>query len=262
MRWKIIDRVLASALALAAIIALFLQLAAIREGQDEFNKRLIADHKLHQQEVALSLWDQWNENLYRYQYVTDDVRRMRKWLSSIPSPHSDVPAAQLESYREWLTLFVRCTRLPTQDAERILATQPDHIRSAFRSALSDQQGDPARADPNLNKPLTLQDVQRIRSSVVSLLNLLEKVSVAYDCEAADRPMLDRAFKEAVATNVWELRPFMDHYRSKDGEDAPQAWDPLYDVIIADKGAWHPSGTAVRQTPQAAIWQDVLQGKYK
>lgn len=243
---------------LVALAGVFFQGCQIREAvrdshaaRDEFKKRLEIDYQQRQLEIALELWDSWNETLYASPQIVDDTRRFQKWAGSIPKRgQSDASNKTVSEYNDWLTLFVLGSKAPSEDMRRALQSPPTHVLRAFSEEASSNEAPSTQNTQRFSE----REIVRIRNNIVVMLNLLEKIAVAYQKEIADRKVLDYAFRQAVVRNTIALKPFLDRYRSPDGEEATQSWQALYDLVLNENAPWRPAGPNATQLPTDAPWR--------
>jgi hypothetical protein len=202
-----------------AAFGFYLQFKAIRESNQAFVDRLEADHRERQLEISLGFWDSW-ENALSQPNVRDDVKKLAKWTAPLSNTGSNMSKNDRDEYDKWLSLFAKGSSTPSSDFEPMLAKIPSSISSCFLSGSTTQ-------------PLTISDVDRIRGSTIRLINVMEKIAVAYKFNIAERKTLDEGFKSSISRRTKELLPFIVKFRDC---ESPGAWLPLTELVTV--GDWN------------------------
>jgi len=182
------------------------------QSQTEFITALEANHKQARREAALRLWDEWVSG------TLDSEKRsillaFLKWLEIERDP---------EVKKQWISFFAQGGRVPREQFKK--ASISKTMQELFLADV---------AEGNNEASLSIQDLERIRTTLVTFLNIMEKVAAAYQYHAVDQEIISAAFKGNIVQTTTELNDLINEFRKSSHSTT---WKILTDLVFEGKWA--------------------------
>jgi hypothetical protein len=199
-------------LAIAAIATLYFQ-------HNEFITTLKADHKQRRFEAALQLWNDWA--------IEFDKKHRRSLLTFLKWVEIEIDT---DVKQEWVSIFVQGGKVS---------------RNSIKNAKTSNTMKELLCLSDVDDNLLVSDIEEMRTNLVSFLNVMEKVAVAYQYHIADQGILNATFKDIIVKFTTDLHVFIKEYRRC---ICAEAWTVLTDLVF--HGEWAPK-TKIKDSSKSA-----------
>jgi hypothetical protein len=180
------------------------------------NNISVASHEQRRNEVALGLWWHWSK-VFNSE-IRDTVNAFEKWLETEKNE---------DSKKRWLSYIADGEKVD-RDVFFLVEKKIEIPQSIHKLTKKCQKPEECNKCPENKKcEISLQDLENVRSSLITCLDLMEKIAVAYHYCIGSKEIIEQCFRSSVKIKTKQLNDFILQVRIK----APTAWIKLTDLVF-------------------------------